>query len=639
MEPTTVAERTLLVAARAGEVCDLRTPAEKRVVRSPTVDEAVAWGADRTIRAEFLRHILVDEALAVHLRGAHVEGDLDLESKSNRVELSFQHGVFAGAVGFGWATFTGAAWFDRATFTGDARFDRATFTGDARFRGAMFTGDARFRGAMFTGAAWFDGAMFTGAAWFDRATFTGAARFRGAMFTGAARFNRATFTGAARFHGAMFTGAAWFDRATFTGAALFDGAMFTGAALFDGAMFTGAARFDRATFTGAAYLEGVRCKKMDWTDARWKSETLLTTGLVACEISLQGAVFEHPVSLNLTARRIDLKKVRFKERLHLVVAAAEVDCANAELAAGSLIESIPVDKPSNDRWVQPGHSAEVVEELNTLLVETFKSNRRAAITSLQYAHIAGTTLSGMDLRKCRFGSVDGLDKLIIAGDDILNNYRDVDKHGNAATDGLRRRWWRTDRRVIGDELALGTSTKEATERREPRAVAATYRSLRKALEDSKDEPGAADFYYGEMEMRRMAAGMWSVERWMLTAYWAASGYGLRAWRALTALLLVIAVAGWCFTNGAWATGKTVSTPTKVDLTTGVITSTAPDPEGLSVMRSLLFAAQETVALFRPAGASDVTLVGAGPYIALLPRILGPILLALAVLAIRNRTKR
>ena len=29
-----------------------------------------------------------------------------------------------------------------------------------------------------------------------------------------------------------------------------------------------------------------------------------------------------------------------------------------------------------------------------------------------------------------------------------------------------------------------------------------YRALRKGREDVKDEPGAADFYYGEMEMRR-----------------------------------------------------------------------------------------------------------------------------------------
>ena len=62
-----------------------------------------------------------------------------------------------------------------------------------------------------------------------------------------------------------------------------------------------------------------------------------------------------------------------------------------------------------------------------------------------------------------------------------------------------------------------------------------YRSLRKAREDSKDEPGAADFYYGEMEMRRLAAKRLSGERAILFAYKALSGYGIRASRALLAL--------------------------------------------------------------------------------------------------------
>jgi hypothetical protein len=32
-------------------------------------------------------------------------------------------------------------------------------------------------------------------------------------------------------------------------------------------------------------------------------------------------------------------------------------------------------------------------------------------------------------------------------------------------------------------------------------IAGLYRALRKGREDARDEPGAADFYYGEMEMR------------------------------------------------------------------------------------------------------------------------------------------
>jgi hypothetical protein len=71
---------------------------------------------------------------------------------------------------------------------------------------------------------------------------------------------------------------------------------------------------------------------------------------------------------------------------------------------------------------------------------------------------------------------------------------------------------------------------------EPGQIAGLYRALRKGREDIKDEPGAADFYYGEMEMRRHAgrlsarspegqsggASRGRMERGILWAYWLVS---------------------------------------------------------------------------------------------------------------------
>ncbi|MFG1808275.1 hypothetical protein [Streptomyces sp. NPDC049040] len=62
---------------------------------------------------------------------------------------------------------------------------------------------------------------------------------------------------------------------------------------------------------------------------------------------------------------------------------------------------------------------------------------------------------------------------------------------------------------------------------QPRALAAAYRALRKSYEDSSNAPGAADFYYGEMETRRADPRTPPAERGLLTAYWGLSGYGLR----------------------------------------------------------------------------------------------------------------
>ena len=52
----------------------------------------------------------------------------------------------------------------------------------------------------------------------------------------------------------------------------------------------------------------------------------------------------------------------------------------------------------------------------------------------------------------------------------------------------------------------GPTPNDKPEALSPGAVAVLYRALRKSREDAKDEPGAADFYYGEMEMRRHDRG-------------------------------------------------------------------------------------------------------------------------------------
>jgi hypothetical protein len=162
-------------------------------------------------------------------------------------------------------------------------------------------------------------------------------------------------------------------------------------------------------------------------------------------------------------------------------------------------------------------------------------------------------------------------------------------------------------------------------------IAGLYRDLRKGLEDTKNEPGAADFYYGEMEMRRLAAREASggrgdagdlpprSERWLLHAYWALSGYGLRASRALATLAVLLLVSAWLFTFEAFA---------QVPKT--------PDAAGFS--RALEFSARSSLSLLR-GGSELLDPRGPGTVLDMALRLLGPVLLALAVLAIRGRTKR
>jgi hypothetical protein len=158
-------------------------------------------------------------------------------------------------------------------------------------------------------------------------------------------------------------------------------------------------------------------------------------------------------------------------------------------------------------------------------------------------------------------------------------------------------------------------------------IAGLYRALRKGREDAKDEPGAADFYYGEMEMRRHAgrptdtntdnptgeASRGQVERAILTAYWLVSGYGLRAWRAL-----------------AWLAAVTAGFAVAFHL----VGFTRP-PQPVSYWTSLLYAFRATLSLTD----SEVQLTAWGKLLQGLLRLTGPVLLALTLLAIRARTKR
>ena len=167
-------------------------------------------------------------------------------------------------------------------------------------------------------------------------------------------------------------------------------------------------------------------------------------------------------------------------------------------------------------------------------------------------------------------------------------------------------------------------------------IASIYRALRKGKEDTKDEPGATDFYYGEMEMRRRATKRNSepgqsssytpfVERMILHAYWLVSGYGLRAWRALIAVLLALVLFAYLFTHGGFAMDEA---------------HCKPPPTGTRCYDSfddaLIFGARTAVGL--PTDPRPVlTTLGNVEQIGL--RILVPVLLGLALLAIRARVKR
>ncbi|MDB4872432.1 MAG: hypothetical protein JWL97_3436 [Gemmatimonadales bacterium] len=177
----------------------------------------------------------------------------------------------------------------------------------------------------------------------------------------------------------------------------------------------------------------------------------------------------------------------------------------------------------------------------------------------------------------------------------------------------------------------------------PERIQVLYRQLRKAFEEGKNEPGAADFYYGEMEMRRAAARSgrrW--DRWLLNAYWATSGYALRSRRALSCLAVVVVAS--IITLTVWgfpAKGKDLKADGTLSTPAGgqpiAVTVHQGDPTKKTSAR-LGKATEITLnaVIFR---APDTDLTSAGRYIDITARLLGPLFLGFSLLAIRNRVKR
>jgi hypothetical protein len=176
-----------------------------------------------------------------------------------------------------------------------------------------------------------------------------------------------------------------------------------------------------------------------------------------------------------------------------------------------------------------------------------------------------------------------------------------------------RRWRvRTSKRKSWLDKSVEPCPQKATlEERQSDAerLAKIYRALRKGREDERNAPGAGDFYYGEMEMRRHGKGS-LFERTVIWLYWLVSGYGLRASRALIALGVTVALFAFLFTA--------------LDIRNGKFDD------------DLVFSLQSTTNFLR-APAEDLSIGGRLLEIGL--RILGPLFFGLALLSLRGRVKR
>lgn len=524
--------------------------------------------------------------------------------------------------------------------------------GQARFEEAVFHGAVRFDLVRIDGDAVFDGAEIAGNASFDRAEIGGRALFRQVRIGGDAGFERMTVRRRAVFEGAQVGGSASFERMRVDGRAVFDGlrtgrdAGFKGMEVggflsLDQARIGGDGHFDRARINLATTLRGLTAGgRVSFAGVAFEGSARVGPLVCAGTLDLSEAVFGAAMTLEAAAAAVRCRRTRWTSTAALRLRYAAVDLCDAvvesPLSITARARPFAVDGGEVDEQGFSGGPG--------------RPDPGVRIMSLRGVDAAHLVLTGVDLTECLLAGTVHLDQLRLEGKYTFA----------AAPAGLRRRGIRparwTPRRTLAEEhhwrAARGraadgwTPAPAGEEVQEPAALAPVYRQLRKAFEDGKHEPGAADFYYGEMEMRRHADDIPGAERSLLTAYWALSGYGQRASRALGWLLAamtvtVLAMMLWGLpqndpkprTTGTVA-GRSITMTTDVP---GPANPDGPYRERLTTDRfekSLRVVVNSVV--FRSSGQNLTT---AGTYTEMASRLTEPALLGLAALAVRSRLKR
>ena len=655
-------------------------------------DEDVDFGG-----AAFAETALFDRATfadGASFTKVQFSSDASFRSANFGERASFFKAVFEGEARFGGARFGWGTSFHEAQFSDRANFADVEFgTGEAAFQtGVSFTGTI-FELADFTRAKFHNGASFGGAAFesgvfydnvfsggegagfggisgtvaFVRAAFQTDGPLQTAFFQGAelrsCRFESTTFEGELDFSHAtveQFTlarvtlkGEAHFHESTFKAAWLYDtafqrdasfwGCTFSESARFgrdtrpDGqwaaASFAASAAFDNARFPGEAQFDGVTVEsRLGFANCIFERERHLGPVLALGEVDLDEALFLQPADLDLVGDRLSLRRARFPEGVNIWVRWAEVVVEKAYFGASSILGGSTAFSGLDE---QP---------LKGKLGPDRRRSARPRVLSTRWAGLEHLTVSSVDLSANRFAGAHGLDKLRVEGGSSFALAPTSWRVTARQTIAEEHEWRATNRTPLsGPDWCSPACTLPADVTNSglaARDIAAVYRELRKGREDNKAEPDAADFYYGEMEMRRFAAPGRSVERALLSGYWAVSGYGLRASRAVAALLVVLVLGTIGFATVGLADRTRVEyRPAPADaagqppIYHQVMVEAGRPGWGAAIDQSI----DGATALLRTDQRRPLTASGRGIEVAL--RLLGPLLLGLALLAVRGRVKR
>jgi uncharacterized protein YjbI with pentapeptide repeats len=437
----------------------------------------------------------------------------------------------------------------------------------------------------------------------ENAKFRGDALFIGSQFDGVARLSKTTFEGLAAFGSARFARGVDFAGASFTQMASFNSSSFVEDANFAAAVFSSLAMFGDATFARTVSLRNTSFMAVaDLANVSFGATHGLGPMLACSSLALDGSTFERPVTIEVAADLITMERAHFPQGAHLFARYALVTADNAVFSGPSLIAFSSHDGPDDSA-------------LESKLKPQGVRSRRPRIESLRRADVGALTLSGVDLRGCRFAGAHNLDGLRVDGSAEFASAPGNGRRVIAEEADVRAAHDHPEWKLAAVESIAGTRVESLDER----DVADLYRELRKGQESRGDEPGAADFYYGEMEMRRRAKGT-AGEKAVVWAYWLTSGYALRPLRAFVALLVTIALFG-------------------ILLKLWGFEPRPPATDDASWSRAFLFSAESTSSLFRVPATPNLRLTEVGEVLQIFLRLLGPLFFGLLLLSIRGRVKR
>lgn len=542
--------------------------------------------AGTTLRAEVLMQMvqrvpLIDgrqEILSINMDHAEITGDLHLDINV-RYAASFNSTRFKGRVAVKLEA-AGPVVAHAAIFESDLRVD-GVFHQDVSFLGAEFLGPVSLAGSEIRGDLGLERCVFTGPVDLGRIRVYGLCDLSGATFRGRVQLDGCRV--ATRLLRAAL--ASWHvpdpnEPLPALGFRLVD------------------VGFGETLDLSHAQLGGTECSLVRCTFA---ANILFDN----CEISashvvIDRCVFPTRLSLNVRSRTLYLRQVEFRRTVTVDVVAAGVAVEACSFAAPALIRG-----GSRSPRIPPPR-----------------------LLSCRLTDLRNLRTTDMDLAACRFGRAHNLDHFDVEGDLLLV----APTSPRLSRRRMLAEEWEWRARVQNWQLPASVAwpppnedghpgkdrpvgLEDHNEAAIPSEIGPLYRRLRKGIESRGDEAGAADLYFGEMEMRRFAAPKPSAERAILWLYWLVSGYGLRAARATLALICTVALFSLAFRYG----GAFHQPP--------------------SFSEAFLIAAENTTTLLRPAVRLGLQPTELGRVYEILLRLLGPLFFALALLALRARVRR